>query len=72
MSIAHPTPEQLRDAGYVIHEGTEEDGDLSGLFWWTWSVGSGIECSPDNFETLGDAIDDAWLDYRVGAWPFPA
>lgn len=47
--------------GYRVHQGTAQDGDLSGVWWWTlhrdrWS---GTECSVGEFATEAEAWSDA-------------
>lgn len=56
------TADQLKaqTSGYRIEHGGPADGELEGRYWWTltrpgWS---GIDASPDEFDTA----EDAWAD----------
>lgn len=49
---------ELHAAGFQVHQGGPDAGDLAGRFWWTrmqdgWSE---PECDPDEHDTE----DDAW------------
>lgn len=55
-----PTPPDLDAAGYRIERGSPDDGDLAGLFWWTWCKGgAGVDASNDEWATADEAIADA-------------
>lgn len=49
---------ELVAAGFQVHQGGPEAGDLAGKWWWTRQMDgwSGAECDPDEHDTE----DDAW------------
>jgi hypothetical protein len=70
MSIPCPTPKDLAEAGYRIELGDPhgEDGqDLANKYWWTWSVGSGLDVSEGEWDTAEEAIADARRDLQNDA-----
>lgn len=53
-------PKDLYDAGYRLHQGTAEDGEVyCNKYWWTWAYRSLNDCPHDEFETPELAIEDA-------------
>lgn len=55
---------ELEAAGYRIHEGTEEDGELNGRWWWTLSGQGAVDVitSPEEFDDEDAATVDAIMD----------
>lgn len=64
MSNQPTTPAFLAQQGYCIHFGDPDnvEVELHNLYWWTWSKGSGIDCSPDNFVFESQAVESAYED----------
>lgn len=55
---------ELEAAGYRIHLGTEEDGELNGRWWWTLSSPGAVDVitSPDEFDDEDAATVDAIME----------
>lgn len=55
---------ELADAGYRIHKGTEEDGELNGRWWWTLAAPGSVDVitSQKDFDCKNAATVDAIMD----------
>lgn len=65
---------ELKEAGYRIHLGTEEDGELNGRWWWTLSSPGAVDVitSPDEFDDEDAATVDAIMEMvRAEREPLP-
>lgn len=54
-----------RAAGFKVHQGSSDAGELAGRWWWTLTreVWSGIECSEGDFATEAEAWDSAIITH---------
>jgi hypothetical protein len=55
---------ELEAAGYRIHEGTEDDGELNGRWWWTLSYPGAVDVitSSEEFDDEDAATVDAIME----------